>query len=192
MFIGNAMTNTECYISVDIETTGPTPGKYSMYELGACLVAEPEKFFEAKIIPLSETSFHSETLQHMRVTMDKILERKNTYTPTSAMNNFAEWVATVSRGMHPIFVGNNAPFDWMFIAWYFEEFGVSNPFGHNALDMKAYYMGMTDSTWKNANMSQMAILLHSRETTLPHRAVEDAKIQARIFSQLLTHNRRTS
>ncbi|EDL3607905.1 3'-5' exonuclease, partial [Salmonella enterica subsp. enterica serovar Newport] len=34
--------NDEIYVSVDIETSGPIPGEYSMLSIGACLVSNPE------------------------------------------------------------------------------------------------------------------------------------------------------
>ena len=37
--------------------------------------------------------------------------------PESAMKHFADWVVeVVPTGARPVFVGFNAPFDWMFVA----------------------------------------------------------------------------
>lgn len=35
------MISDELYISVDVETSGPVPGIYSLLSIGACLVSEP-------------------------------------------------------------------------------------------------------------------------------------------------------
>lgn len=35
------MTSEEIYVSVDVETSGPIPGEYSLLSIGACLVAQP-------------------------------------------------------------------------------------------------------------------------------------------------------
>ena len=43
----------EAYISVDIEASGPVPGKYSMLSVGACLVEDPTKDFYCEIKPIS-------------------------------------------------------------------------------------------------------------------------------------------
>ena len=32
----------ELYVSVDVETSGPIPGEYSLLSIGACLVAKHE------------------------------------------------------------------------------------------------------------------------------------------------------
>ncbi|BCQ39453.1 hypothetical protein ERHA54_20560 [Erwinia rhapontici] len=35
------MKNNEIYISVDVETSGPIPGEFSLLSIGACLVQDP-------------------------------------------------------------------------------------------------------------------------------------------------------
>ena len=63
--------------------------------------------------------------------------------PGEAMTRFADWIGRFrpSRGAHPVFVGFNAPFDWMFVADYFWRFTGANPFGVSALDIKSLYLG---------------------------------------------------
>jgi len=41
------------YISVDIEASGPTPGKYSMLSLGACIVGNTSVQFYRELKPIS-------------------------------------------------------------------------------------------------------------------------------------------
>ena len=58
------------------------------------------------------------------------------------MADFAAWVERVTpEGSLPVFVGFNAPFDWMFVNEYFHRHLGRNPFGHVAVDIKAYAMG---------------------------------------------------
>lgn len=184
---GNIMTETECFISVDIEATGPTPGKYSMYELGASVVGEESERFAADITLLSPRSYLQETLTAMGIPSVSVLyTREKAQSPEKAMCGFARWVKKVSRKKTPVFTGNNAPFDWMFVAWYFTHTGIKNPFGHNALDMKAYFMGLRHSRiWKEATLKEMAHCTGISFTVLPHNAIEDALIQAKIFAVLL-------
>ena len=67
------------------------------------------------------------------------------------MTRFAAWLESVTPpGARPVFVAFNAPFDWMFVNDYFHRFLGQNPFGHNALDMKAYYMGQSGGRWADA------------------------------------------
>jgi hypothetical protein len=38
-------TEREEFVSVDVETTGPIPGEYSLVSIGACLVGNPARTF---------------------------------------------------------------------------------------------------------------------------------------------------
>ncbi len=174
----------ECYISVDIEATGPTPGHYSMYELGACVVGEMHTF-ERKLTLLKDAQYSIDSLRAVGTSMSKLLRRKDVVSTAVALCEFATWTQEVARSRRIVFVANNAPFDWMFVAWYFKEFNVENPFGHSALDMKAYFMGLTKCTWEEATLATMAKYAGIEFKTLPHRALHDALVQAEIFTKLL-------
>lgn len=175
---------TPCYISVDIETTGGTPGHYSMYELGAHVVNSRETFLR-KITPIPYAKYSVEALRAVGTSKNALSKRKDTCTGAQAMFDFRAWVIDVSHGDLPIFVANNAPFDWMFVAWYFEEFQIKNPFGHSALDMKAFYMGRCGTSWEEATFKRMAGRTHAGVEALPHQALLDAVIQGMIFSRLV-------
>lgn len=110
------MSNTEIYISVDIEASGPYPPVYSMLSIGACLVGDVETSFYAELRPVSEQV----ATEAIRV-VGKPLEHfaKNGREPKAVMTEFEEWVKSVSRRRGPVFVGFNAAFDWAFINWYF-------------------------------------------------------------------------
>ena len=113
---------TPCFISVDIEATGPTPGHYSMYELGACVVGGEGKF-ERHIALLPKGKFDGSALRAVGATKCALQKRGSTVSPTTAMREFANWAREMAQGDELIFVANNAPFDWMFVAWYFGEIG---------------------------------------------------------------------
>ncbi len=181
------MKNDLCLISVDIETTGPTPGHYSMYELGACAITT-DSTFERKIALLPNAKLSRASLEAVHMTKQKLTQRKEVTAPTQAMRDFAEWSKGVARGARLVFVANNAPFDWMFVAWYFEEFTIANPYGHSALDMKAYYMGMSHVSWDKATLKEMAKHSSGVLATLPHLALEDAQMQKEIFLGLVRMN----
>ena len=70
-------------------------------------------------------------------------------------SSFATWVDDACAGRTPIFVGFNAPFDWMFVADYFWRYLGRNPFGISALDLKSYFMardGVAD--WEQTRARQ--------------------------------------
>ncbi len=176
---------TPCYISVDIETTGRTPGHYSMYELGAYVIGS-DQIFKRKIALLPGAKHSPEALRAVGTSLRLLRGRTGVSTAKRAIIDFGAWVHQVSYGDTPIFVANNAPFDWMFVAWYFEECRVKNPFGHAALDMKAFFMGRCGATWEQASFKQMAARTHAGVDKLPHDALLDAVIQGQIFSRLVT------
>jgi DNA polymerase III epsilon subunit-like protein len=104
--------------------------------------------------------------------------------PAEAMALFESWLKeVVPESQAPVFVAFNAPFDWMFVSDYFHRYLGRNPFGHGALDIKAYYMGSTGSSWKETSMRNVSQdYLGGRK--ISHNAEEDALDQAKIFTRL--------
>ncbi|HCD1231136.1 TPA: 3'-5' exonuclease, partial [Citrobacter freundii] len=106
----------EVYISVDVETSGPIPGVYSMLTIGACNVYDPEQVFSCELKPISD-NVDPEALAVTGLSMETLaLKGLN---PETAMMQFQDWVESVTGtdGV-PVFVGLNAPFDWSFINYY--------------------------------------------------------------------------
>ena len=170
------------YISVDVETSGPNPGTYSLLSIGACTLFPPRREFYIELKPTSVNAI-PEALEVSQLTLADLEERGEE--PMEAMRRFADWAkSAVPEGSAPIFVGFNAPFDWMFVNDYFMRFLGENPFGHNALDIRAYFMGLTGSCWSEASMSH--VFHHYLENRqLSHHALQDARDQADLFQKLL-------
>jgi ribonuclease T len=173
----------ECFISVDVETGGATPADYALLSIGACLVDDPvESTFYVELKPEAKRSTQ-EALEVSKLSLD-ILETMGE-TPAEAMSRFADWVAeAVPAGHRAVFVGFNAPFDWMFVADYFERYLGRNPFGYTALDIKAFAMGRLGSTWAETSMSVLGPKYLSGRP-LAHHALSDAQDQAELFRALL-------
>jgi len=171
----------ETYISVDVETAGPTPYEYSMISIGACLVEDPESGFYVELKPTTDNVVES-ALAVSGLSMEKLSEEG--LTPQDAMRQFEDWIELVTpKGNAPIMVAFNAVFDWMFIDTYFHRFLGRNPFGHSALDMKAYYLGMAGGSWAGTSMRVLSPLyLAGRH--LSHNALGDARDQADLFRQV--------
>ncbi|MBN1485654.1 MAG: 3'-5' exonuclease [Chloroflexia bacterium] len=183
MFSRKCQFALEAFVSVDVETAGPHPSRYSMLSIGACLVADPERTFYVELQPI-----HAEALpQALAVTgLDMERLRRDGLPPAEAMARFAEWLEdeVPASEQRPIFVAFNAPFDWMFVNDYFHRFLGHNPFGFTALDIKAFYMGLTGVPWTETNMSSLsARYLDHRQ--LSHHALRDAQDQAELFQKLL-------
>jgi ribonuclease T len=178
----------DCFISVDIETSGPIPGVYSLLSIGACLVEDTSTTFECILKPISQeadpkaleiSGFSLETLQ------------RDGLEPRGAMRRFGDWVKDVAGNRSPVFVGLNAGFDWSFINYYFHRFLDSNPFGFAPLDIKALFMGATGADWRDSKSSTMAKLLNAKLTG-DHNALNDAKAQAELFLLTINYRERTN
>jgi DNA polymerase III epsilon subunit-like protein len=169
------------FISVDVETAGPAPRSHDLLALGACLVEDSSRTFYVQLQPAggaldgAALAVSGLSPEHLAV---------HGVPPATAMARFAAWIEEVTPpGHRPVFVAFNAPFDWMFVADYFARAGVPNPFGHSALDIKAFYMGLTGEPWERTSFASVAPRL-DLSPDLPHHALEDALIQAEVFRRL--------
>ena len=177
------MLPRETFVSVDIETAGPTPSQYSMLSIGACIVDAPDRGFYVELQPTTDAVVDS-SLAVGGLSMQKLLEHGTP--PAAAMLQFEQWLQReVPAGSVPVFVGFNAAFDWMFVADYFQRYLGRNPFGHSALDIKSYSMGMAASSWAATSMKFLSPL-YLDGSKLSHNALEDARNQAQLFRALRT------
>ena len=117
----------EAWISVDIEASGPTPSTGSMIAIGACLVEQPSVQFEATIAPIPGLPWSDEAERVHRLSRERLAVDGTT--PENAMHSLVDWVEAVAAGRKPVFVGFNAPFDWMFVADYLWRFAAATRSG---------------------------------------------------------------
>lgn len=189
------------YISFDIEASGPTPGKYSMLSLGACVVGEKEKQFYVEIKPISK-NFDRGAMQvgclglkclkpyendpklnpkgkdfDPKKALD-ILEKEGV-SPEIAVRKYAEWIREVTKGFTPVQAAAPIIFDGMFVNWYFDNFLKENPFGHSGEDISSLYRGL------KKDVSEHLANLGLRPKELPHNALGDAIIQATEMEEVL-------
>jgi DNA polymerase III epsilon subunit-like protein len=173
---------TDILISVDVETAGPYPGRYSLLSIGACLVSDLESTFYTELQPVSPDVV-SDALAISGLTIEGLLERGAS--PPAAMLDFATWLqSVVPEGARPVFVGFNAPFDWMFVNDYFHRYLGYNPFGHSALDIKAFYAGRTGAPWSETSLRHIAAR-YGGVPSLSHNALADAIDQANLMVAML-------
>jgi ribonuclease T len=172
----------EFFISVDVETAGPAPSQYSMLAIGACTIQEPQQTFYIELKPVNMDS-RPESLESCNLSMEKLAS--DGVEPAEALRRFEAWIKEVTPpGLKPIFVGFNASFDWMFVNDYFERFLGRNPFGHAALDIKSYYMGLTRGSWRNTTMRHLGPR-YLNQQGLVHHGLRDAIDQATLFRKML-------
>ncbi len=172
----------EVFISVDIEAAGPNPHDYSLLTIGACVVEDTSQMFYVELQPVS-SKFVPEALAISRLSMERL--KKNGASPDKAMTQFEAWVQAQASGERiPVFVAFNAAFDWMFINDYFHRYLGRNPFGHTALDIKAFYMGLAGVRWEETSMRFVG-QRYLDDQQLTHHALRDAMDQALIFRKML-------
>jgi ribonuclease T len=177
----------ETFISVDIETSGQIPSQYSILSIGACTVDAPEsETLYVELQPLDDL-FEPEAMAINGLSLKEL--RETGLEPGEAMKRFEEWVGSVvPPGNRAVFAAFNAPFDWSFVNDYFQRFLRRNPFGHSALDMKAFYMGLTGLSWSETSLRYI-VKRYGVEFTLSHNALRDAQDQAHLFSRMLEEQR---
>ncbi|KPG95934.1 exonuclease [Pseudomonas sp. RIT-PI-q] len=168
----------EIFVSVDVEASGPIPGKYSMLSIGACVVSAPSQQFSCYLKPISD-EFVPAAMEVTGLSLEKL--REEGLEPVKAMTQFKAWVDSLTgEGETVVFVGLNASFDWGFVNYYFHQFLQENPFGIAALDIKSMYLGASDCSWKMTRSSEIAKVVHPKNAG-DHDALHDAIYQAELF-----------
>ena len=171
-------SQTECFISVDVETAGPIPGEYSLLSIGACDVFDPENGFECELKPINSNCI-PEAMAVTGMSLDTL--SKTGLEPEKAMIQFSDWISSViGNDRKVVFVGLNAPFDWSFVNYYFHRYLGDNPFGFTALDIKALYMGKFGGAWDGTKSSAMSKRLKP-QLSGDHTALADTRYQAEMF-----------
>jgi DNA polymerase III epsilon subunit-like protein len=176
----------EAYIVIDIEASGPNPSHYAMLSIGACTMAEPRHTFYVELQP-DKDAFTEGAMAVSGLSMEALAAEG--LPPARAMQEFASWLEdVVPEGVQPVFVAFNAPFDWMFVNDYFHRYLGHNPFGHAALDIKAYYMGLHGVAWGETSLREVSHR-HAGQRELTHHALSDAIDTAEILEAMLAEYR---
>lgn len=187
-------TLPDLYISGDVETDGPIPGRFSMLSFGFAVVGSYDgvaferaplggRTFYTELQPIG-TEFEEEALRVNGLNRSQLVAEGRD--PHSAMKSAAEWVDEVSVGHRPIFVGYPATFDWMWLYWYFIEFGGYSPFGFSGcIDLKTMIALKTGVPVSNARKSNLPKELRAT-TPHTHHALDDAIEQGEIFANTFT------
>jgi DNA polymerase III epsilon subunit-like protein len=176
----------ETWISVDVETSGPTPAAGSLLAIGACLVDRPEEAIELLFRPDPALPWSDDAEAIHRLSRDRLA--REGLPPREAMKRFAAWLeAVVPAGSRPVFVAFNAPFDWMFVADAAWRHLGRNPFGISALDLKALYLGRHMDTVLRWGETSSDHVRARYPVDLPHThgALDDAREQAAICRWIL-------
>jgi DNA polymerase III epsilon subunit-like protein len=177
---------TETWISVDVETSGPTPHTGSLLSIGACLVDDLERGIELLLRPEPGLPWNDDAEAiHL---LDRAGLERDGMDPPDAMAAFEAWLAeVVPEGSRPVMVALNAPFDWMFVADAFWRYLGRNPLGHSAIDLKALYLGRHLGDVHRWARTSRLDMRERYPVALPHThdALDDAREQAAILREIL-------
>jgi ribonuclease T len=182
----NSAEKKEFYIVVDVETAGPNPSHYALLSIGACTVDDLQQTFYAELQP----DKHASVPEAMAVNGLSLEQLSSNGLPSAeALQRFADWVEqVVPADAKPVLAAFNAPFDWMFINDYLHRYLRHNPFGHSALDIKAYFMGLHCVTWQETSHERIGSR-YGGKVKLTHHALYDAIDDARILQAMITEQR---
>jgi hypothetical protein len=182
----------DVYISADIESDGPIPGRYSMLSFGLAVAGHFDGATFTPVDPAAASFYRelrpvSEEFDPGAVAvsgLDRARLAAEGADPATAMGEAAEWVTAQAGGDRPVMVGYPIVFDWMFMHWYLVRYLGRSPFGFSgALDMKTIYQQKARVRLDRAGRDDLpAALRSSRAHT--HNACDDAIEQAEIFARL--------
>jgi DNA polymerase III epsilon subunit-like protein len=181
------------YFCIDVEASGPVPGHFNLLSVGCAHVRRYQGVYQrfddlyVELRPIFP-GFDPAAMAVNRLDADRL--RAEALTPERAMARVVEWIEDQRHGKkdRPVFVAHNAPFDWMYFAFYCVQTGVPNPFGHSALDTKALAMGRLGISWNQTSLKNVTSLLpevQPQDPDLLHHAGEDARYLARVFAALM-------
>lgn len=175
----------EVWISVDVETSGPTPSTGSLIAIGACRVDNPAEGFSVEIRPQADRPWNPDAEAIHGLTRERL--EATGVEAGEAMRALEAWLVATCGDGRPVFVAFNAPFDWMFVADYAWCHLGHNPFGHTALDIKALYLGRHLADVHRWSDTGRLAVLERYPVDLPHthNALDDAREQATILTRLL-------
>jgi len=186
----------DLYLSADVEADGPVPGPYSMASLGLVVAGrydgkrlerfhEPASFYR-ELKPISDR-LDPRAAAVSGLDRDELV--RSGAEPAAAMADLVTWVDELAEehGARPVFSAYPASFDWMFVYHYLIVYAGRSPFGFSGvLDLKTLYVARTGVVYAAATKRSMPRhLLSDRPHT--HNALDDAREQADLLANLLTH-----
>ncbi len=185
------------YFCVDIESSGPFPGRHSLLSLGICLVRRFEGRYQAldRYYVEFKPAF-AEALPAAMAVNGLDLERLEA--EGLALKEGLQQVAGFVQGLRkakakdrPVFVAHNAVFDWLFWTYNLGHAGLENPFGHSALDTKALAMGVLGISWNQTSLKSVAkkLSVAAQAENEIHHAGADANYLGEVFSTLMNYQR---
>lgn len=181
--------DTEIYVSTDIETDGPVPGRHSMLSLGSAAYTADKRL-------LATFSANLETVPGL-LADDKTAAwwttqprawaacRSSLESPALAIGRYLAWLKALPG--RPVFVAYPAAFDFPFVAWYLARYAGENPFGYSVIDIKTYAMAVLRRPYRACGKQAMPQAWFD-PAGHTHVALDDALEQGSLFCNMLRAN----
>lgn len=183
----------DVYFSVDVETDGPIPGRFSMLSFALVYAGafdgetfyEPPEYihnFYCELRPIFQ-EFESEALEVNGLDRTALFETGQD--PRVAMTSAAAWIENIVGKAEPIFVAYPLSFDWTWMYWYFVQFSdLGSPFGFSkCFDIKTAMALTLGRTVRSVGKDRIPNVLKSKSPHT-HNALDDAISQAELFSNI--------
>lgn len=182
------LSQTEVYISVDIEADGPIPGDNSLLSIGAVAFDHLGDELSSFSVNLrknfmatpdySTTQWWKENKEAYKAT------RKDTIFPRIGMKKFVNWVNNFDPKT-PVFVGYPANWDWMWIQWYCAHYVADLPFKYGTFDIKTLMCVLSNNGFVQSNIKNAKIEWTKDIKFAGHVALDDARAQGILFFRLM-------
>lgn len=142
-----------CDVMVDIETTGTSPDRANILQIAAVRFDPYKKevdqnFFYKNLVPRPDRFWDEDTRSWWSEQDPRVWDAVtvNPEKPESVMRAFADWAGY--RNAEPLrFWAKPTSFDFTFVASYFKDYGITNPFHfRNAIDLNSFIRGRANTT----------------------------------------------
>lgn len=188
------MSNSEIYVSTDIESSGPVAGINHMLSIGSVAFDEDGKEIGAfyAVLDQPDVVFDDSTrawwAEHPRAWME-VSNKNGAYSPEVAMGLYLTWLKNLPGT--PVFVGSPACWDFSFVFYYLKRYTGESPFLHRGLDMRSFMMGMDGTRFRSDRESRALWKKYSRGIRNPfdHHALHDAREQGEVFCRMLRESK---
>ena len=185
----------QLFISLDVETFGPIPGKHPMVELGAAAYTDNWDVVDTFSKCLSKDKWESDSstikwwfMPDNYPNYQRIV--KNAESPLEVMVQFSTWLQVLcDQGYELVPVAYPASFDYMFVYWYLVYYvGYSRPLSFSCLDIKSYICASELLRYREATKRNFPKRWFNKYLKHTHKAVDDALEQGWMFIQAYRKN----
>lgn len=164
-------------IIVDLETTGLSPEKHEIIEIGAVNVTTGETF-ECKVHPLHISTADSKALE---INGYKHEDWADAFLLPNALKLLNQFIGAGK----PYFMAYNASFDWSFLQSAYAHTGISDPFHYHHLDLMTLAWFMLPKQ-TSLSLKNVCLTLEIDSENVIHRALAGALKAKTVFDKLNT------